>query len=59
LRMIDTVTNADVEDNTITGNTSFGIFTDAATTAYLITGNTISGNGTNVSLGSADGTYVP
>lgn len=59
IRLVNIVTNAIVEDNIIINNTGYGIFTDSQTTGYLIRRNTITGNGTNVSLGSPDGIYEP
>lgn len=50
---------ATIRDNTITNNTGFGLRTNAGTINYLITGNIINSNGTNVSLGSSNGTYIP
>jgi hypothetical protein len=55
----DGVVGAVIEDNISTGATGFGLKTDVTCTGYLIRRNTITGNGTNVSLGSLSGTYVP
>lgn len=57
IRLTDIVTNAVVQNNTITGNTGYGIYGDSNTTGYVITGNTVSGNGTNVQLDNPSGTY--
>jgi parallel beta-helix repeat protein len=48
---------ATVQENTITGNRGYGVWTDPATIHYAITDNTINNNGTNVRLGSTNGTY--
>jgi parallel beta-helix repeat protein len=48
---------ATVQQNTITNNSRFGLWTDAGTVRYTITNNTITNNGTNVRLGSTNGTY--
>jgi parallel beta-helix repeat protein len=49
---------ATVQANTITNNSRFGLWTDPRTIRYTITDNTITDNGTNVRLGSANGTYT-
>jgi parallel beta-helix repeat protein len=49
---------ATIQDNTITNNTRFGLWTDSKTVHYTITNNTITDNGTNVRLGSTNGTYT-
>ncbi|NVN53743.1 right-handed parallel beta-helix repeat-containing protein [Mycobacterium sp. DL] len=51
------VTAASIEDNVIRDNDSYGIWTNAGTTGYIVTGNTVTGNGVNVALGSSNGVY--
>jgi parallel beta-helix repeat protein len=48
---------ATIQENTITNNQRFGLWTDPRTVHYTITNNTITNNGTNVRLGSTNGTY--
>jgi hypothetical protein len=55
----DYVVGLVAEGNICTGASGYGLKTDSTCTGYVITGNDISGNGTNVSLGSTDGTYTP
>lgn len=52
------VTQAVVQDNTIRDNTNYGIWTNSGTTGYVITGNIVTGNGVDVTLGSRDGVYL-
>jgi parallel beta-helix repeat protein len=49
---------ATIQDNTVTNNTRFGLWTDSRTIHYTITNNTITNNATNVRLGSTNGTYT-
>jgi parallel beta-helix repeat protein len=53
------VTQAVVTDNIVHDNTGVGIGVDPQTTPYIITGNTVTNNGTNVYLGNPYGVYVP
>lgn len=52
------VTQAVVQDNTIRDNKNYGIWTNPGTTGYVITGNTVTGNKVDVTLGSRDGVYL-
>lgn len=49
---------ATVQQNTVTDNRDYGVWTDSGTVRYTITNNTINNNGTNVRLGSTNGTYT-
>jgi parallel beta-helix repeat protein len=49
---------ATIQDNTVTNNTRFGLWTDSRTIHYTITNNAITNNATNVRLGSTNGTYT-
>jgi parallel beta-helix repeat protein len=51
------VSHANVKANNISDNTGYGLFTNTGTTQYTIVENIIKNNGTNISLGSAHGTY--
>lgn len=53
------VTQAVVENNTIRDNRDSGLWINAGTSAYLITGNLISGSKVNVTLLSTLGVYLP
>lgn len=52
------VTNAVVQGNTVRDNDTYGIWTNAGVTGYVITGNTVTANKTNVTLGSPDGAFI-
>lgn len=53
------VTEAVVENNTISDNRDYGLWVNAGTSPYLITGNLISGSKVNVTLLSTLGVYLP
>ncbi|MGP4053826.1 right-handed parallel beta-helix repeat-containing protein [Mycobacterium sp. 4D054] len=52
------VLRAVLEDNKVTDNRKYGIWTNGGVTGYLLTGNTVTGNGTDVVLGSQNGTLI-
>jgi hypothetical protein len=54
---LNDVTAAVLKDNTIRDNANYGIRTNAGVTGYIITGNTVTNNRVDVSLGSQNGTY--
>ena len=51
------VTKAVVRDNVVRENNNYGIWTNAGTTDYIVTGNTVMNNRVNVILGSSNGVY--
>jgi nitrous oxidase accessory protein NosD len=51
------VTDAVIRDNIIRDNRDYGLATNSGVTSYVIAGNTITGNGVDVLLGSKNGTY--
>lgn len=51
------VTQATVQENSITNNRNFGIQTNGGVTGYVITDNTVTDNKVNVVRGSQDGIY--
>ena len=51
------VTDAVVRDNIIRDNRDYGLATNSGVTGYVISGNTITGNGVDVLLGSPDGAF--
>ena len=51
------VTKAVVRDNVVRENNNYGIWTNAGTTDYIVTGNTVMNNRVNVILGSSTGVY--
>lgn len=53
------VTQAVVTDNIVRYNSGYGIAINPGTTDYVITGNTVTNNGTNVYLTNSNGTYIP
>ena len=56
--VLNNVTKAVIQDNKITDNTGYGLWTNAGVTGFVISGNTVSGNKVNVVLGSKNGTYT-
>ncbi|WP_156448695.1 right-handed parallel beta-helix repeat-containing protein [Mycobacterium sp. NAZ190054] len=52
------VVRAVLEDNTVTDNDKYGLWTNGGVTDYLIAGNIVTGNGTDIVLGSQNGTVV-
>ncbi|MHA0289043.1 right-handed parallel beta-helix repeat-containing protein [Mycobacterium sp. C3-094] len=53
------VTQAVVDNNSIRDNRDYGLWANAGTSTYLITGNTITGSRVNVTLKNATGVYLP
>jgi hypothetical protein len=53
------VTQAVVTDNIVRYNYGYGIAINPGTTDYVITGNTVTNNKTNVYLTNTNGTYIP
>ena len=56
--VLNNVTKAVIQDNKITDNTGYGLWTNAGVTGFVISGNTVTGNKVNVVLGSKNGTYT-
>lgn len=57
--LLNDVRGAVLEDNKVTDNRKYGIWTNAGVTGYLIAGNTVVSNGTDVVLASPNGVYLP
>lgn len=55
--VLNDVLRAVLEDNRVTDNRKYGIWTNAGVIGYTIIGNTVVGNGTDVVLASQNGTY--
>ncbi|MCV7061816.1 right-handed parallel beta-helix repeat-containing protein [Mycolicibacterium vaccae] len=57
--LLNDVRGAVLEDNKVTDNRKYGIWTNGGVTGYLIAGNTVVSNGTDVVLASPNGVYLP
>lgn len=55
--LVTNVKPAVVQENSITNNAKYGLWTNSGVTGYTITDNTVTGNGVDVVLGSQNGTF--